>query len=282
MSSSTETGGGLPLASGNRLVHAVEHVAADVHHVLPRAFDRRFALTHFWIPVLVLAVATWVLMLNHADLWLADRIYAWEGHSWLLKHSVFADRIMHGLGHDLSIAAWLGVLVAWIAARRKASLKQWRRPLLYLLLAVLVATTTVAWIKAWSNMDCPWDLTRYGGSKPYVDLISLRPLGLSRGRCFPAGHASAGYAWMSLYFCFLLAKPQWRFRGLALGVGMGLLFGLDQQLRGAHFASHDIWAAGICWMASLGLYRLFRTDAPVPAPAETDASQVPVAVGETN
>ena len=96
-------------------------------------------------------------------------------------------------------------------------------------------------------MDCPWDLLRYGGQRPYVELLHLRPIGLTRGACFPAGHASAGYAWMALYFFFLMARPQWRWWGLAAGAGAGLLFGLSQQLRGAHFLSHDLWTAMICW-----------------------------------
>jgi hypothetical protein len=30
-------------------------------------------------------------------------------------------------------------------------------------------------------------------------------------------------------------------------LGLGLLFGTTQQLRGAHFLSHDIWTFALCW-----------------------------------
>lgn len=231
-----------------------------------------FGLLHFWIPSALLVLATLGLMVLHGDLRLTDQIYAWEGHRWAIKNSYIAQRLLHETGRQVIVAAWLVVLTLWGASHFREGLARWRRPLAYLLLSVALSTLAVAWVKAWSNMDCPWDLTQYGGSKPYVDLFSLRPLGLERGRCFPAGHASAGYAWMSLYFFFLLARPRWSAFGLAIGIGLGLLFGIDQQLRGAHFPSHDVWAAGICWMVSLGLYFLFRGRGPGPAANETQPS----------
>lgn len=53
-------------------------------------------------------------------------------------------------------------------------------------------------------MECPWDLTRYGGDLPFVGLLERRPADMPDTACFPAGHASAGYAWLALYF-FLAA-----------------------------------------------------------------------------
>lgn len=255
--SSRFQGRGKPLAwQGHSTLPAIEPL--DFVAARPRPASASFGLLHFWIPVGLLLLATLGLMVLHGDLRLTDQIYAWEGQRWAFKNSYIAQHLIHESGRRVIVAAWLGVLAMWGASHFREGLAGWRRPLAYLLLSVALSTLAVAWVKAWSNMDCPWDLAQYGGSKPYVDLFSLRPLGLERGRCFPAGHASAGYAWMSLYFFFLLARPRWSALGLAVGVGLGLLFGIDQQLRGAHFASHDVWAAGICWMVSLGLYLLFR------------------------
>jgi membrane-associated PAP2 superfamily phosphatase len=36
------------------------------------------------------------------------------------------------------------------------------------------------------------------------------------------------------------------------------VFGIGQQLRGAHFLSHDVATALICWLLSLGLYLVVR------------------------
>ncbi|RYE95440.1 MAG: hypothetical protein EOO41_05650, partial [Methanobacteriota archaeon] len=72
--------------------------------------------------------------------------------------------------------------------------------------------------------------------------------------CFPAGHASAGYAWVALYFCALALRPAWRMPALWMGIAAGLLFGIAQQLRGAHFLSHDLWSLAVCWGTALALY----------------------------
>ena len=215
---------------------------------------RGFGITHLWLPLIAFLALAVPLMGWQGDEWIADRVYASEGHRWTLVFNFVTEHLIHKLGRDISAAAWLCVLLAWIASRTRPRLSHWRQPLAYLALSTLLATALVAWVKSWSNMDCPWDLVRYGGERAYVGLFDLRPIGLSRGSCFPAGHASAGYAWVALYFFFLATRPRWRWLGLATGIGSGLLFGFSQQLRGAHFLSHDVWSAAICWLTALGVY----------------------------
>lgn len=209
---------------------------------------------------LVLPLAGLGLLLGWAgllggDQLLADRIYAWEGHAWMLRDAWLTNALIHVAGRNVSFTVWLVLGLAWVLMGRSPSRGgPVRRPLGYLLLATLASCLLVSWFKSWSNMDCPWDLLRYGGHKAFIGLTELRPLGMGRGRCFPAGHASAGYAWMALYFFFLAVAPRWRWLGLGIGVGTGLVFGISQQLRGAHFLSHDLCTAGICWLVALALY----------------------------
>src|SRR3546814_16816293 len=99
----------------------------------------------------------------------------------------------------------------------------------------------VAWMKSWTHVDCPWDLVGFGGTRSYHDLLVALPPQAPVGRCFPAGHASAGYAWVALFFFFGGTRTQWRWKGLVAGLFAGLGFGVSPQLRGAHFASHDAW-----------------------------------------
>src|SRR5690606_17472404 len=129
-----------------------------------------------------------------------------------------------------------------------------RRPLLYLLLAVGLSTGTVALLKSWTQMDCPWDLQRYGGLRPFIGLFQPRPAALGHAACFPAGHASAGYGRVALYFFALRLRPQWRWPALAAALAAGLVFGISQQLRGAHFLSHDLWSLMISWTVAVLLY----------------------------
>lgn len=222
------------------------------------------------LPLLMLAVVFCAWTIAHGDLWLADRLYAWEGNAWTLRHARVTQQLIHLLGRDSSAMAWLAVFGAWLVAWRRAGLAALRKPLLYLLAATALSSLLVAWIKSWSDIDCPWDLARYGGTRPFVDLFEPRPAGLGRGVCFPAGHASAGYAWLALYFFLQVVKPQLRWLGLGVGIGAGLLFGISQQLRGAHFLSHDIATAAICWACAMALHAVFWRPAREPRPVTQD------------
>ena len=70
------------------------------------------------------------------------------------------------------------------------------------------------------------------------------------GHCFPAGHASAGFGFLGGWFALHRHLPRlagfWFLGALILG----LTFGIAQQLRGAHFMSHTLWTAWICWMVA--------------------------------
>lgn len=215
-----------------------------------------FHRQHLWVPLAVFVLLSLLLMGLQADQWLADRIYAWEGHAWSLQSAQLTQGVLHAGGRQASQLAWLGVLLSWLAAWAYRPMARWRLPLAHLLLSVLLSTALVGLMKRWTHMDCPWDLLRYGGDKTYYGLLTRLPAGLRSGGCFPAGHASAGYAWIALYFCFRATVPRLRWWGLAVGLGLGLAFGIAQQLRGAHFLSHDVWALMACWLVALALDRV--------------------------
>lgn len=185
-----------------------------------------------------------------ADTWLADRLYAWQGNTWALKDAFITSRIVHEGGRAVSAAAWIGVLIAWLATAWSPRLRALRAPLGWLLATTLLAAVLVALAKAQTNMDCPWDLVRYGGDRAFFPLFSTRPADVPRGACFPAGHASGGYAWLSLVFFLRETRPDWQRAGFALAVAAGLTFGVGQQLRGAHFLSHDLVTAALCWLVA--------------------------------
>lgn len=220
----------------------------------PLAFDRDFLARHAGWPLLAFVFATVLLIPLRGDLWLADRLYAWEGHRWSLQQGFITQHLVHVMGKRLSTLGWYCVALLLIASGSFPRLKAWRRPLFFLLLATALSTAAVGTLKLWTDMDCPWDMARYGGSRPFIDLFTARPALLPRASCFPAGHASAGYAWVALYFFFLATQSRLRWLGLGTGLAVGLLFGFAQQLRGAHFLSHDLWTLAVCWSIALLLY----------------------------
>lgn len=182
------------------------------------------------------------------DTAIADALFALEGHRWALRDDAIARGLVHEGGLMACRLAWLGVVLACGATWSHGALRRYRQPLARLAVSVLVATSLVAGLKQLSGVHCPWDLVRYGGSALVAD---------GGGGCFPAGHAAAGYAWFAL--AFAPATPTGRRVGFAVGLAAGLVFGIDQQLRGAHFLSHDLWSAALCWMVAATVAALWPT-----------------------
>jgi membrane-associated PAP2 superfamily phosphatase len=225
------------------------------------------------LPLTAFVAANAVLLQLGGDRWIAGHLYLWEGGQWALKDSVVTSTLIHEGGKRLSVLAWLGVVACALAAWWRPAWHGWRKPLLYLALAVLLSTSLVAWMKSWTHVDCPWDLVDFGGTRSYHDLLAVLPPHAPRGRCFPAGHASAGYAWLALFFFLGDTRPRLRWRGLAVGLGCGVVFGISQQLRGAHFASHDAWTLMVCWLVAVLLHRaMFVRDMAVHADTATVAT----------
>jgi len=206
--------------------------------------------------LLLMLVNEWLRL----DFRVADALYQWQGGEWALQDHPMLEDWLHRGGRTFS--QWMGatVIVALLASLTLPPLRDWRRPLLFLFLAVAGSTLAVSIVKHLVPMECPWDLTRYGGDWPFIGLLERRPAELPDTACFPAGHASAGYAWLALYFFLAVTRPRLRWLGLASALGLGLVFGITQQLRGAHFLSHDLWTLMICWTISAALAsRLLRT-----------------------
>ncbi|TWO70771.1 phosphatase PAP2 family protein [Caenimonas sedimenti] len=110
----------------------------------------------------------------------------------------------------------------------------------------LAAAFTVTALKRLSPASCPWDLNAFGGVAHFVPHWQWMPDGGS-GHCFPAGHAASGFSFVGGWFAFRDLDARVARIWLAGALGTGLVFGLAQQARGAHFLSHTLWTAWICW-----------------------------------
>jgi len=224
--------------------------------VLPRRDWRTYLLP---LALMALAAGGWTLL--NGDFWLADALYRAQGQHWALRDEWWLQDVLHEGGRRFSQLAGVLTLAALIASCCHARWQRWRKPLLYLFLAAGLSTGLVSLIKHLSHMDCPWALQRYGGLRPFIGLFEARPADLGRAACFPSGHASAGYAWVALYFFALRVCPQWRWWGLGAALLAGLVFGFAQQLRGAHFLSHDITTLAISWCVAALLFAwMFRKE----------------------
>ncbi len=198
-----------------------------------------------------------VLQITGLDHRLAQLFYHWQGNSWQWQDQWLLEMVIHRWAKYLLLLAYLGVVILAVLSGKVAAWRPYRRGLWYLVAALALGTLTVSALKAVTHMDCPWDLLEFGGNKPFVSLFQRHPGTFAYGHCFPAAHASAAYTWFALYFFVLVYFPAWRWRVLAAVIATGLLFGFAQQLRGAHFLSHDLASAMVTWLVSQVLFALF-------------------------
>ena len=208
-------------------------------------------------PGIFFAAALLLLHATNADLLLADAIYALGDQRWAWRDAWLTNTLIHDGGRTLVGVIAVALLGALLLSMLYRPLAPWRSSLLYLFGSAFLGAMLVNVLKEVTQVDCPWDLARYGGTNIHVPLFGERIATQEPGRCFPAGHASAGYCWLGLFLVARSMAPRWQLPALLAPLTLGLVFGVAQQWRGAHFLSHDLWSLYVCWMAAALLHLLF-------------------------
>lgn len=185
----------------------------------------------------------------------ANLLYNWQGGEWRLQHHWLTEQIFHQGVRSLNQILML-TLIAYYFWQRLYRKQQNAavQTLGLLLISVVLSFACIALLKRLLPTECPWDLQQFGGSLPYIGLFTQRPAEMPYTQCFPAGHASIGFAWIAIFFYYLRIKPAVAKCALVAALALGFSLGFAQQLRGAHFFSHDIATALICWMIAAAVF----------------------------
>jgi membrane-associated PAP2 superfamily phosphatase len=217
----------------------------------PHPNEKRFWRTVAWVTLVTLALLL-ALEATQIDLWLARLSFDEATRTFPLREHFVTTRIAHDAVKFVSAAAFIWVAVGvWRPIGALKRLDQRARA--FLLASVVVCLVSVALLKRASALHCPWGLAMFGGAAPYLRLFDTVSPGWVRGGCFPAGHALSAFAYLGGFFAFRAAAPRiaWIWLGAVLLGGM--FAGISQQLRGAHFLSHTLWTAWLCWTIAAAL-----------------------------
>ncbi len=188
--------------------------------------------------------------------------YQLEGRQWQLKHYWLTQTWLHDGGHYLAIILYIAILLSYLLGVGTRYLSAYRHALAYLSISIPASTLTVSAIKRLTQVDCPWSVSAFGGERAYQFwLQSLWSPLPGADHCFPAGHASSAYMFLGLYLVSRQFFPQQARKVLMAVIILGVIFGLAQQLRGAHFISHDITSAFICWTVSYLIWHFWPVEA---------------------
>jgi membrane-associated PAP2 superfamily phosphatase len=220
---------------------------------LPAVWSHRADRT-LWPAVALLAGMIALFEFTPLDLALQDRCFDFAGGHWRVDATDPLGRaIFYNGPKALIIAVGVALAVLGLGPER------WRRRLGCARQDVAVAFLALASVPALiglgknvTNVFCPSEIRRYGGDVPYVALCSPYPEDdrpARRGHCFPAGHASGGFALLGLAWLRRSRRGWWT--GMALGLGVGWAMGLYQMLKGAHYLSHTLVTMLVAWILVL-------------------------------
>ncbi|MCM5681205.1 phosphatase PAP2 family protein [Schlegelella sp. S2-27] len=202
------------------------------------------------LPAITLALLCLVLAWDASGWDLAFARLAGGAHGFPWRQHWLLTTVLHQGGRALSwaLAFWVCLSVrspSGPLARLDTSHR------LQLALSCLLSALAVSVLKTVSATSCPWDLSVFGGTARWVSHWHWHwHWGAGdggTGGCFPAGHASSGFAFVGGFFALRRQAPRAARAWLAVAVMAGFVLGLAQQWRGAHFMSHTLWTAWLCW-----------------------------------
>lgn len=209
-------------------------------------FSRRLFIGFFLLAAILLTEKY-----TDLDLWIQQYFYRSESRDWIINptlHKQLTFIFYKGLKILLALTA-VGCLILLIASLKYLFLHPYRKPAFIMLLSIIFVPLIVASAKYITNVYCPYQLDIFNGSYPFVRILDAYPdwfVQPKPGRCFPAGHATAGFAFMALYYCFQTRRN--RLLGLMAGTSLGLIAGTYQMLRGQHFLTHTLFSMVAAFM----------------------------------
>jgi membrane-associated PAP2 superfamily phosphatase len=214
--------------------------------------------------VALLGVCLWYFQVSGADIAIQDHLFDFEKGRWLVdKEAWWPTFWFHKLPKWLIIAFGVFLLLrVYVAPRWKKW--AWFRPaplapVWVVVLCLAITPIVVAILKANTHVFCPWDVDRYGGKEIYLKTWTgyddtNRPV--KCGNCWPAGHASGGYALVAVASLAFTRRGQ--VLGTLAGLTVGSIMGVYQMVKGAHYLSDTLVTMLLAWIIHLLLRKLLR------------------------
>lgn len=195
---------------------------------------------------------------TNIDIMIQNYFYNSETKSWLIDKDepILKLFLYDGLKQGLIIFG-VFILILLIFFRKNEFVKEYKKGLIILLLCSIFVPTIVGSLKAITNTPCPCNIEHFGGAYPDIKVFDKYPedfIQKSKAKCWPAGHASGGFALMALFFFF--KNPRNQFFGLIGAITLGWSMGTYKMLLGDHFLSHTIITMILAWIIILTIVKL--------------------------
>ena len=197
--------------------------------------------------------------ITDVDLSLQDKFFNFSTHKWILFSGEQPYKFLFYDGiKKLLIAFAISLLLALIFFRKTKLINDYRRGIIVVVLSAIFVPLIANSIKGQTNMPCPKNEIRYGGIYPrtavWQNYTSQFKLHHEKSKCWPAGHASGGFALLSLIFLFHKRKSKILAGTTAMIVGWSM--GLYKMIIGDHFFSHTLITMILAWFIILLIVKI--------------------------
>lgn len=218
------------------------------------SLNKQIILTFFLLLASVLFFG-----ISSFDLHVQDYFFDFDAHTWILDSKAQPIKfILYDGIKKLLILFAVSLLVALIFWRKKPLIQQYKRGIMIVILSAILVPVIVGGFKRYTNMPCPKNETYYGGDYPRVAVWEHYPQEFVQTgsiKCWPAGHASGGFALLSLLFLFQSKRGKQRALIIALITGWSM--GAYKMAIGDHFFSHTFITMLMAWLIILVVARAF-------------------------
>lgn len=209
-------------------------------------------LPYRWVALALVLLLAWDA--SHLDLW-AMRLVGDAG-GFALRDAWVTRVLIHEGGRIVSYVAMAFIVLLTVWPRVLPALTARERR--WWLVTTLVCLAVISLIKRFSMTSCPYDLAEFGGVARYVSHWAFGARDGGGGHCFPSGHASAAFAYLAGGWALARAYPRAARTWLVTTVALGVVYGVGQMVRGAHYPSHTMWTGWICWALTVAATRWLR------------------------
>ena len=212
------------------------------------------------ITAILLSILIYFFGSSNADYLIQDKLYNFSEHKWLLEYNAQPYRVIFYTGAKKALIIFAStILIGSIIFFKSPLVQKYKRGIAVVIISAILVPVTIGGLKKVTNMPCPKDEIRYGGTYPKTAVWKhYKDTNLSKKhiKCWPAGHASGGFALLSLIFLFKSKRA----KKLALlsAILVGWSMGGYKMLIGDHFLSHTIITMLMAWLLILIVARVFK------------------------
>jgi membrane-associated PAP2 superfamily phosphatase len=210
--------------------------------------NKQIVITAF----LLIAVIA-LFQFSNLDIYIQSFFYNFDKKNWLIdKDEPILKFFFYDGIKNLLLLFGVAILLSLIFFRKNSLVQEYKKGLIIVLLSAIFVPVIIGSLKAITNTPCPCNIVYFNGTYPEKKVFDSYPKDFvqkSKVKCWPAGHASGGFALMALFFLFKTPKNQKRALVAALIIAWSM--GTYKMLLGDHFISHTVITMLMAWLIIL-------------------------------